>query len=174
MSIWQRRGRRRAGPVANRQSVLIAQFRVAMDEQVRLKRHVMAFDALADLVQFLQPSRRVVIGPIRKRCSSPAFVDVIHNPPGNGRHIGVPRPPGAVRVAVTAGAVEQGGNVGRQMFVRRQRLARIDGRVRPCRPHQLTDGEKGDHSRAGSLRKSCRVQRACIIYGSLRPVAHRR
>jgi hypothetical protein len=167
-SIGRRNGRRGQCPLTNRPSFLIAQLCIAVNQKIRLQRHVVAFDALADLAQFFQPPRRVVVSPVRKRCPSSPFVDVIHNPPGNRRNVGVPRPPRTVRVAVTAGAIEHCGYVGRRMFRRHQHLLRIDWRVGPRWPDQLADRENRQQSSAGSLRNACRAQCSCKYIGATR------
>jgi hypothetical protein len=63
-SIGRRNGRRGPCPVTNRPSFLIAQLCIAVNQKIRLQRHVVAFDTLADLAEFFQPPRGVVIGPI--------------------------------------------------------------------------------------------------------------
>ncbi len=113
-----------------------------MQRRVDAQRHCAVGYLVAHLLQFLSLSILIVLAPFGKVQVLTPLIYVISNEPGDGREVRVPRPDCLVGMTIAARAIQNGGNLGRHLRARVNRLRFVDRRVSPRRSFELGHDEK--------------------------------
>lgn len=124
-----------------------------MHWRVGRQRHHPVLHFVTDLSQLSILSIGRELAPFRKIQNAPAVVDMIRQPPRDGRDVRVPRPHRFVCMTVATRTIENRCDLRRHLREGIDRLRFIDGRIRAHRSHDLNSQEGNNQYDSRDLEK---------------------